>query len=181
MRTSPLRPKPKAQTKKNFLSGSGEKKMCRRKSYRQHGPQSPISNRQNQTNFRSAPTVPVGQIFLAAPDVDATVFRNLASAFRTVAQRTTLYVSSKDQALASSGALHYYPRAGYIPPVTIVPGIDTIEVSDVDISLLGTVASRRLETGCRTSTSKFEDRPPPRFGLLPIQTPDGQRLLRIGN
>jgi esterase/lipase superfamily enzyme len=69
--------------------------------------------------------------------VDAAVFRNLARVHSALAQRTTLYVSSKNQTVAGSGALHYYPRAGYIPPITIVPGIDTIEVSEVDISLLG--------------------------------------------
>ena len=28
-------------------------------------------------------------------------------------------------------------RAGFTPPVTVVPGIDTIEVTDIDLTLLG--------------------------------------------
>jgi esterase/lipase superfamily enzyme len=76
-------------------------------------------------------------IILAAPDVDIDEFRKLASVYTSVARRTTLYISSKDLALKSSGILNDYPRAGLIPPVTIVPGIDSIEVSGVDLTVLG--------------------------------------------
>jgi esterase/lipase superfamily enzyme len=82
-------------------------------------------------------SVPFGQIFLAAPDVDLDVFRDLASVYKQLSERTTLYVSSRDKALASSGFIHDHPRAGFVPPVTIVPGIDTIEVSSIDLTLLG--------------------------------------------
>jgi esterase/lipase superfamily enzyme len=78
-----------------------------------------------------------GQIFLAAPDEDPDVFRDLAIAFQQVAQRTTLYISAKDKALASSGLIHNVPRAGFSPPITIVPGVDTVEVSKIDLTLLG--------------------------------------------
>ncbi|OGW65754.1 MAG: hypothetical protein A3H49_02345 [Nitrospirae bacterium RIFCSPLOWO2_02_FULL_62_14] len=78
-----------------------------------------------------------GQIFLAAADVDTEVFRKLAHVYKTLAKRTTLYVSSKDKALASSGIFHDYPRAGFTPPVTIVQGIDTVEASSIDLSFLG--------------------------------------------
>jgi esterase/lipase superfamily enzyme len=125
--------------------------------------------------------VPFGQILLAAPDVDARVFRKLAHAYHAVAERTTLYVSSKDQALASPGALYYYPRAGHTPPITVVPGIDTIEVSDVDISLLGHgyfAEARELLPDIYAQI--WQGMPPPRFGLLPIQTADGQAYWRIG-
>jgi esterase/lipase superfamily enzyme len=81
---------------------------------------------------------PFDQIVLAAPDIDARVFRNLAHLYSKVAKKTTLYVSSKDRALASSGLLHgHYPRAGFAPPVTVVPGLDTIEVTNIDLTLLG--------------------------------------------
>jgi esterase/lipase superfamily enzyme len=78
-----------------------------------------------------------GQIFLAAPDVDAEVFARLAAAYTQMAQRTTLYASSNDKALAGSGIIYGAPRAGYAPPITIVPGIDTVEVSAIDLSKLG--------------------------------------------
>jgi hypothetical protein len=113
--------------------------------------------------------VSFGQIFLAASDVDAGVFRNLAGAYHAVAHQTTVYVSSKNQALASPGALHYYP--GVYTAITIIPAIDTIEASNVDISLLGHgyfAEARNL------LHANLEGKPPPRFGLLPIQTIEGQ-------
>jgi esterase/lipase superfamily enzyme/tetratricopeptide (TPR) repeat protein len=125
--------------------------------------------------------IPFGQIFFAAPDVDAGVFRNLAKICGTVAQHTTLYVSSKDQALAGSGALHYHPRAGHVPPVTVVPGIDTIEVSNVDLSLLGHGYFGEVRELLQDIYVLISDgKPPPRFGLVSTQAPDGNQYWRIG-
>lgn len=98
-----------------------------------------FSQVQTQTNK------PFGQIILAAPDVDPDLFKDLAQAYSKLAERTTLYVSSKDKALQSSGFLHDYPRVGYctydqnqeINYISIVDDIDTIEVSKIDLSLLG--------------------------------------------
>nr|MBA3924123.1 alpha/beta hydrolase [Nostocaceae cyanobacterium] len=78
-----------------------------------------------------------GQIFLAAPDVDPDVFEELAAAYQNLAERTTLYISAKDKALATSGIIHDHPRVGFFPPITVVDGIDTVEVSDIDLTLLG--------------------------------------------
>ncbi|HAV62669.1 MAG TPA: hypothetical protein DCY13_09915, partial [Verrucomicrobiales bacterium] len=78
-----------------------------------------------------------GQIILAAPDVDADVFRALAHHYPPLAERTTLYVSSKDRALGMSEFLHGFDRAGFTPPVTVVPGLDTVEVGNIDLTLLG--------------------------------------------
>ena len=78
-----------------------------------------------------------GQIFLAAPDVDPDIFQELAQAYQTLAERTTLYISAKDKALATSGIIHNYPRVGFFPPITVVDGIDTVEVSNIDLTLLG--------------------------------------------
>jgi esterase/lipase superfamily enzyme len=125
--------------------------------------------------------VPFGQIFLAAPDVDAGVFCSLAKAFNAVAQHTTLYVSKKDRALAGSGRLHDYPRAGYVPPITVVRDVDTIEVSGVDISVLGHgyfAETRDLLQDIYTQI--WKGKRPPRFGLVAAQTPDGQKYWRIG-
>lgn len=69
-----------------------------------------------------------GQIILAAPDLDCDTFRNLANTYQMVSQRTTLYVSRTDRAVSASQWLHTYPRVGLAPPVTVVSGIDTIEV-----------------------------------------------------
>jgi len=78
-----------------------------------------------------------GHIILAAPDVDRGVFLNLASAYPNVSRRTTLYVSGKDKALGFSGWLAGFTRAGYFPPVTVLSGIDTVRVQDVDLTILG--------------------------------------------
>jgi esterase/lipase superfamily enzyme len=80
---------------------------------------------------------PFGQIILAAPDVSPILFKNEATAYQKIADRTTLYVSRKDKALLASSRMHKNSRAGFSPPVTIVPTIDTIDVSDTDPSLLG--------------------------------------------
>ncbi|GGA25722.1 alpha/beta hydrolase [Okeania sp. KiyG1] len=78
-----------------------------------------------------------GQIFLAAPDVDTDLFKDLASAYHQLAERTTLYVSSKDKALKASAIIHEHTRVGFFPPITVVEGIDTVEVSNIDVTLLG--------------------------------------------
>jgi esterase/lipase superfamily enzyme len=80
---------------------------------------------------------PFGQIILAAPDVNQEFFKNEAPAYQKIADRTTLYVSSKDKALFFSSLIHKNSRTGFSPPVTIVPTIDTIDVSNTDLSLLG--------------------------------------------
>ncbi len=82
---------------------------------------------------------PFDQIVLAAPDVDADQFRrDLGPPLAAVAQQVTLYASSADQALIASKRVHGYPRAGESGTnLVFVPGIDTIDVSGIDMSLLG--------------------------------------------
>jgi esterase/lipase superfamily enzyme len=84
-----------------------------------------------------AAPVHFGQVFLAAPDVDVDTFKQLAVAYPQLSQRTTLYISPKDVAVAASEWLHDFNRVGLCPPVTIVPGIDTIEVPKFDLLSLG--------------------------------------------
>ena len=80
-----------------------------------------------------------GQIFLAAPDVDKQEFERIAAVYPTISERTTLYVSDKDLAIWISRLPLGYdaPRAGYYPPVTVVPYIDTVSVSKIDMTVLG--------------------------------------------
>lgn len=79
------------------------------------------------------------EVILTAPDIDADVFRrDIAPAITKTAHRVTLYASSNDEALVMSKKVHGYPRAGDSGEgLVIVPGIDTIDVSSVDTSLLG--------------------------------------------
>ena len=87
-----------------------------------------------------------GQIILAAPDVDTGVFRKGSSAYAKVAERTTLYVSRGDLAVRLSKFIHSASRIGFAPPVTVVPDIDTVNVTNADVTLLGHgyVGSSRL-------------------------------------
>lgn len=90
-----------------------------------------------------ASTLPPGaatlrQIILAAPDVDSDTFRQLAAAFKGRAQGVTLYASSRDLALKVSKAVHGYRRAGDAgDALVIVDGVDTVDATKVDTSLLG--------------------------------------------
>ncbi len=78
------------------------------------------------------------QVFLAAPDIDAGVFRQLAQAFPSAAGHVTLYASSRDEALIASQKFNKNPRAGDTGKViTVVPGVDTIDATAVDTGLVG--------------------------------------------
>jgi len=78
-------------------------------------------------------------VVLTAPDIDAETFRrDLAPAVIRTARRVTLYASSNDEALVLSKKVHGYARAGDSGEyLVVVPGMDTIDVSEVDTSLLG--------------------------------------------
>jgi esterase/lipase superfamily enzyme len=77
------------------------------------------------------------QIILAAPDVDAGLFRGLCKAYGSAGERTTLYVSNKDLAVEAASWVYDFARAGFAPPIFVAPGIDTINVTNVDVSRLG--------------------------------------------
>lgn len=116
-----------------------------------------------------------GQIILAAADVDADTFSRLCRAYGNLSERTTLYVSGRDHALEASSWLHDYPRAGLFPPVLVAPGIDTVSVTNVDLTALGHgfVAQTRpvLED---IHTLIHQGKPPgQRFGMRRAATPDG--------
>ncbi len=80
-----------------------------------------------------------GQVVLAAPDVDAAEFRDrYAPAVTRIARQVTLYASSNDQALLASTKVHGHTRAGLSTGLmTVVPGVDTVDVSPIDTSLIG--------------------------------------------
>ena len=76
-------------------------------------------------------------LILAAPDIDADIFRSLSGAFRGLVDTATLYASSNDKALMLSKEYQGYQRAGdTVPSVVIVPGFETIDVSAIDTGLL---------------------------------------------
>jgi esterase/lipase superfamily enzyme len=84
---------------------------------------------------------PLGEVVLAAPDVDRDVFRSLAARVAAAARGVTLYASSVDRALAASRELANFPRAGDVLPApdgpVVVPGMQTIDVTAVGNELFG--------------------------------------------
>ncbi len=80
-----------------------------------------------------------GRIVLAAPDVDAGEFRSrYLPALSRLARRVTLYASSNDRALRASTEVHGYDRAGMSGEfLVIAPGLETVDVSPIDTSLIG--------------------------------------------
>jgi esterase/lipase superfamily enzyme len=111
------------------------------------------------------------QTILAAPDIDAGVFENLAPIAVKAASRTTMYASSNDRALRLSKDFHGYRRAGDTEQgILIVSGVDSIDASNVPSGFLGhsyygdsrSVLSDVFEL-FKTGT------PPPRFGLRPVE------------
>lgn len=79
------------------------------------------------------------EIILAAPDIDADVFRReLAPALLTSGASVTLYASSQDKALSASRAVHGDNRAGdTYPKILIQLGVESIDASTVDTSFVG--------------------------------------------
>ncbi|GAA5177528.1 hypothetical protein GCM10025771_14830 [Niveibacterium umoris] len=78
------------------------------------------------------------QIMLMAPDIDAKVFRTqIAPALVQPDSRVTLYASSNDLALKASRTVHQAGRLGDASPLIVLPGMDSIDASDVATDLLG--------------------------------------------
>lgn len=79
------------------------------------------------------------EVVLAAPDIDAEVFkRDIAPMLAQNANHVTLYASSRDQALVASKLVHGYPRAGDSGSnLVVMPGLETVDVTEVDTGILG--------------------------------------------
>jgi esterase/lipase superfamily enzyme len=78
------------------------------------------------------------EVILAAPDIDADVFRrDIVPALIAKGQPVTLYASSRDLALIASKKVHGYPRAGDSGGgLVVVPGMETIDATSVETSFL---------------------------------------------
>jgi esterase/lipase superfamily enzyme len=119
------------------------------------------------------------EIILIAPDIDADVFRrDIAPAITAaIPSAVTLYASSRDNALQLSHGLHEYPRLGDTSSgVVVLPGMDTIDATDVDSdfpghSYFGESASVVADMFYLIREGK---RPPQRFGLMPVDAPAGR-------
>lgn len=118
------------------------------------------------------------EIILAAPDIDAEVFkRDIAPRLVSESSKITLYASSRDRALMASKEVHGYPRAGDSGEmIVLVDGMETIDATGTDTSFLG-------HSYFAESTSILSDifhlirermRADDRFGLQPVDTPQGR-------
>jgi len=85
------------------------------------------------------PNIIINQIVLAAPDIDKDIFVNQIMPSIHGMARLTLYASNKDKALITSRKIRKdYIRLGEGGNnIVIVDGLDSIDASKVDTSLLG--------------------------------------------
>jgi esterase/lipase superfamily enzyme len=75
-----------------------------------------------------APKMHFGQIIFAAPDVNARLFRRLATTVAALSSRTTLYIAHEDMAVKASEFLHGDHRIGLLPTDPLTGAMDTVEV-----------------------------------------------------
>lgn len=77
--------------------------------------------------------VTINEVILAAPDVDADNFANVAQRIEGISRGVTLYAAANDRALIVSRSFWRNPRAGDVPPTgpLIVPGVETIDITAV--------------------------------------------------
>ena len=118
---------------------------------------------------------PFDQIVIAAADVDRDVFERLSAAYQQIANRTTMYVCAKDKAVEASRWLHSYDRAGLTPPVVVVPGVDTVSASNLDLTRLGHGYIGEAKELLADMYDLFRDGKPPskRFRLAKETAPSG--------
>jgi esterase/lipase superfamily enzyme len=75
---------------------------------------------------------------MAAPDIDAGVFKQIANPLLPSATQITIYESSKDRALEVSHTFHRYPRLGDTDPsIHVFKDYQCIEATSVDAGLIG--------------------------------------------
>lgn len=77
------------------------------------------------------------EVILAAPDIDAAVFKRDILPRLTKHLPVTLYASSDDKALLASKKVHGYPRAGDTGDmIVIADGLETIDATGLDTGFL---------------------------------------------
>jgi len=81
----------------------------------------------------------IGEVVLLAPDIDRDIFRrDIAPALAAADLSVTLYTSANDNALATAQTVHGNPRAGDSSQgALVVPGVETIDVTSANHSVLG--------------------------------------------
>lgn len=118
------------------------------------------------------------EVILAAPDIDADVFkRDIAPALTATGRPVTLYASSNDLALVASKRIHGYARAGDSGmDLVVVPGIETIDATHVSTGLLrhSYYGDKRSVISDMFYLINDNLRADQRFGLRPVETSVGR-------
>lgn len=89
--------------------------------------------RWTETQSSIAQPAKLRDAIFAAPDIDHDVFKHSLESWGTVYKRATLYANSADLALQLSEIKHLFARAGLIPPVVEVNGLEVILVQGFDL------------------------------------------------
>ncbi len=122
---------------------------------------------------QATPPVKVNHLVMAAPDIDAQTFAEMAAEMKRVAGKITLYQSAKDKALDASATLHALPRAGQ--PLLLLPEVDTIDASAVDTDFLAhSYFGDEYQLLADIHALIAEDKNPPRFGLREETVAEGK-------
>ena len=121
----------------------------------------------------------IGQVILAAPDMDAGEFAAAIPSLRDVANGITLYASASDQALIASTVVNGLrgPRAGSVTALgpVVVDGLDTIDITAAGMEILSFNHNSYAE-----SPALLEDLRNLLQGLRPPDTREPS-MQRIGN
>jgi len=83
------------------------------------------------------PGATLNQVVFAAPDIDPATFGGFAEVFAKSCERCTLYASARDMALTASKWIYGRARAGAAASAVAEYGIDAIDASKVDASMIG--------------------------------------------
>lgn len=117
------------------------------------------------------------EVVLAAPDIDREVFNGqIGPSLTGKGHHVTLYASSNDRALQSSRWANGKPRAGDSdPPLKLCTGIDVIDASALDTSLMGHSYFSDQRSVVEDMYYLLKDGRPPqdRFGFRPAKSENG--------
>ncbi|MCG6154459.1 alpha/beta hydrolase [Rubinisphaera margarita] len=123
---------------------------------------------------------PVSHVVLCAPDVGISDYYGWIDGVKKQSRRVTLYVGDGDTALAASKALHAEQRVGDALPPVLTEGVETIDCSPVELSLMGhSYYGGSIEVLCDLFCILKEDLPASeRNWLTPIRE-DGETFWRF--
>jgi esterase/lipase superfamily enzyme len=108
-------------------------------------------------------TVRLDHVVMAAPDVFTSQFTSRLRFILSSTGRIAIYASRRDQALLMSSVFHQDPRLGFFEEFpTAIRGMDTIDATDVDTSILGHGYFLDEHTVLFDMRGALADRSPPR-------------------